>query len=57
MILVATVVFPEALPPQIPIANIFFDNKSLYLFYMENLNHPSNYKLNIISTKLTEALN
>jgi len=31
MILVATVVFPEALPPQIPIANIFISNKILYL--------------------------
>jgi len=31
MILVATVVFPEALPPQIPIANIFISNKNLYL--------------------------
>jgi len=51
MILVATVVFPEALPPQIPITNIFISNQNL--FYIKNLNHPSSYKLKIIVIKLT----
>lgn len=30
MILVATVVFPEALPPQIPVANMFFCNNMFF---------------------------